>query len=264
MIGIYKITSPSNKVYIGQGVNIERRFKEYKRLDCKGQTILYNSLKKHGAENHTFEIIEECNVEDLNCRERFWQDEFDVLNGGLNCVLTESKDRSRVMSDETKKKISEAHKGKKASEEAKLKMSQSQKGRKHSEETKIRMGLKSKGHKRGLGSKHTEETKIKMRLKSRGRKHTEESKLKLSIAHKGKKHSEEYKLKMSTLRKGKSKSKDWIEKISESRKKIIMDIQTGVFYIGIDDACKSIDMKKSTLASKLNGTNKNNTNLIYV
>jgi len=35
MIGIYKITSPSNKVYIGQSINIEKRFKSYKRYDCK-------------------------------------------------------------------------------------------------------------------------------------------------------------------------------------------------------------------------------------
>ena len=37
-IGIYKITSPSNKIYIGQSINIERRFKEYKTLkNCKFQ-----------------------------------------------------------------------------------------------------------------------------------------------------------------------------------------------------------------------------------
>jgi predicted GIY-YIG superfamily endonuclease len=31
-IGIYKITSPSNKIYIGQSINIERRIKQYKLL----------------------------------------------------------------------------------------------------------------------------------------------------------------------------------------------------------------------------------------
>jgi group I intron endonuclease len=264
LCGIYKITSPSSKVYIGQSTNIKRRFNEYYKLKCKGQKALYWSFNKYGIENHIFEIIEECNAVFLNDRERYYQELYDVLNKGLNCRITKSNDKSGVMSNEVRKKMSLKATGRKHSEETKNKMSSSQKGRKHSEETKIRMGLKSKGHKRGLGSKHTEETKIKMSLKSRGRKHTDESKLKLSIAHKGKKHSEESKLKMGKWQKGKSKSKDWIEKISESRKKIIMDIQTGVFYIGIKDACKSIDMKKSTLASKLNGTNKNNTNLIYV
>lgn len=29
--GIYKITSPSGRVYVGQSVDIERRFAEYRR-----------------------------------------------------------------------------------------------------------------------------------------------------------------------------------------------------------------------------------------
>jgi predicted GIY-YIG superfamily endonuclease len=45
---IYKITSPSEKVYIGQSRNIQRRVKNYKRIDCKQQTILYNSINKYG------------------------------------------------------------------------------------------------------------------------------------------------------------------------------------------------------------------------
>ncbi len=32
MIGIYKITNPEGKIYIGQSIDIDRRFKEYKRL----------------------------------------------------------------------------------------------------------------------------------------------------------------------------------------------------------------------------------------
>ena len=45
-IGIYKITSPSNKIYIGKSNNINRRFKEYIKLRCKQQPKLYNSFKK--------------------------------------------------------------------------------------------------------------------------------------------------------------------------------------------------------------------------
>ena len=41
---IYKITSPSQKVYIGQSRNIQNRVQNYKRLDCKKQPILYKSL----------------------------------------------------------------------------------------------------------------------------------------------------------------------------------------------------------------------------
>ena len=71
--GIYKIKSPSGRVYIGQSKDIVyERFKRYKKLRCKGQPILYRSLLKYGVENHTFEIIEECSVEDLDCRERYF------------------------------------------------------------------------------------------------------------------------------------------------------------------------------------------------
>lgn len=90
LCGIYKITSPTKKVYIGQSVNIYSRYCSYKRAErSRKQRALYNSFKKHGVKNHTFEIIEECDFEQLNIRERYWQDYYDVLNGGLNCMLTD-------------------------------------------------------------------------------------------------------------------------------------------------------------------------------
>jgi group I intron endonuclease len=109
MVGIYKITSPSGKIYIGQSVDIERRFSMYKRLhQCKFQPKLYYSLRKYGTENHIFEVIEDCDIELLNERERYYQDFYDVLNGGLNCVLTKTKDRSGKASIESRKKMSNA------------------------------------------------------------------------------------------------------------------------------------------------------------
>lgn len=60
MIGIYKITSPSGKIYIGQSFNIQKRFSVYKRLvkDSIGRK-LYNSFAKYGVENHVFDVIQE-------------------------------------------------------------------------------------------------------------------------------------------------------------------------------------------------------------
>lgn len=57
IVGIYKIVSPSGKVYIGQSGDIDKRFKTYSNLQCKGQTLLYKSFIKYGVENHQFEII---------------------------------------------------------------------------------------------------------------------------------------------------------------------------------------------------------------
>lgn len=73
MIGIYKITNPKGKIYIGQSVNIKKRWYSYEKLYCKQQFYLYNSLVKYGIENHKFEIIEECLLEQLNEREIYWK-----------------------------------------------------------------------------------------------------------------------------------------------------------------------------------------------
>ena len=101
MIGIYKITSPSGKIYIGQAVDIERRKKEYIGLHCKNQTKLYNSLVKYGFSEHIFEVVEECNIEELNVRERHWQDCCKVLEEGLNLRLTGTEDASGKQAKDT-------------------------------------------------------------------------------------------------------------------------------------------------------------------
>jgi len=79
-IGIYKITSPSNKIYIGQSINIKRRFNQYRLLDKSSiGPKLYNSLKKHGPKNHKFEILEECYVQELNGKEVHYKLEYNSI-----------------------------------------------------------------------------------------------------------------------------------------------------------------------------------------
>lgn len=107
-IGIYKITSPSGKIYIGQSNNLKQRKKDYiKTTHCKGQVRLYNSLKKYGFQNHLFEIIENCSIKQLNNRERYWQDHYNVIGkNGLNCKLQSTKTKKLVLSKEARNKIS--------------------------------------------------------------------------------------------------------------------------------------------------------------
>jgi group I intron endonuclease len=114
MIGIYKVQSPSGKIYIGQSIDIEHRFREYKRIyNCENQTRLLNSLKKYGPQYHTFEIIEVCDKKVLNKRERYYQDYYDVLSeNGLNCKLTTTKDKSGKNSIESNIKRSKSMMGK--------------------------------------------------------------------------------------------------------------------------------------------------------
>lgn len=113
MIGIYKITSPIGKIYVGQSRNIRKRISRYKNLQCKDQIKLYRSIIKYGWDKHVFEILEKCLVEDLNKRERYYQDKYDVLSSnGLNLILTPTEDLIRVYSIETRNKQSLSHTGK--------------------------------------------------------------------------------------------------------------------------------------------------------
>ena len=125
MIGIYKITSPSGRIYIGQSIDIKRRFDKYNSLiNTKEQPALVRSFMKHGVINHTFEIIEECDFDQLNIRERYWQEFYDVLKYGLNCQLVPTDLKPMVVSEETKKKIGDGNRGKVLSDETKQKISE--------------------------------------------------------------------------------------------------------------------------------------------
>jgi group I intron endonuclease len=84
-IGIYRIISPDFSVYIGQSINIDKRFKQHKSNRTKGHSKLKSSFDFYGSHNHQFEIIEECKFEDLNFRERYWLNHYselgcDILN----------------------------------------------------------------------------------------------------------------------------------------------------------------------------------------
>lgn len=141
--GIYKITSLSGRVYIGQSVDIKTRFYKYKGLHCEKQFRLHNSLKKYGVNSHIFEVVELCSEALLNERERYYQDLYDATNNdkGLNCVLTATTDKSGRVSVDSKQRMSIAQKGKKISEETRKRMSVAVTGRKHTDEAKENMSV---------------------------------------------------------------------------------------------------------------------------
>ena len=106
--GIYKITSPSGKIYIGETINFEKRFNRYKSLQCKKQIKLYNSFIKYGIDNHNFEILEECEINELKCRERYYQDIYNVLSEkGMNLKLTSCSELKQINGNESIEKAKE-------------------------------------------------------------------------------------------------------------------------------------------------------------
>ena len=142
--GIYKITSITGSIYIGQSTHIESRFEGYKKLRCKGQPKLHSSFKKHGVYNHAFEIIEECIQDLLNEREVHWVEHFNTFNTEHGMNLTSGGEHA-IMSQETRKRISQNLTGKKHSEERNKKQSEKLKGTTKSEEFKKKISDKMKG-----------------------------------------------------------------------------------------------------------------------
>lgn len=87
--GIYKITDLiTDQVYIGQSVDIDRRFKEHIKaglgIDTTATNILYKAMLKDGVQNFTFQLMEACPKEQLNSKEAYWIDMFSSDKFGLN------------------------------------------------------------------------------------------------------------------------------------------------------------------------------------
>jgi group I intron endonuclease len=128
---IYMITSPIGRIYIGSCLCEKHRWYSYYNLNCKEQTKLYNSLKKYGPRNHTFEIIWAGLVEDMLRYETLIGWGFNVLErDNLNSVLPKLGTTWSCISNETRNRISIAQQGKKASDETKKKMSEMRIGEK--------------------------------------------------------------------------------------------------------------------------------------
>lgn len=193
--GIYKIINPNGRIYIGQSTDIIQRKSDYRKLECKEQPKIYNSIVKYGWEVHVFEIQEICDTVLLDIRERYWQDYYDVTGQkGLNCILIETDKERRIICKETKEKISNSLKGRKLSKEHKQNLSDSHKGqipwhkgKKMSKEYCKKISEISKGRVSPMkGRKHSVKTLQKMSKSLKGRKawnegipHSEETKEKI-------------------------------------------------------------------------------------
>lgn len=73
MIGIYKIENLNNgKIYIGQSNDIARRFYEHMTKGTSSRIPVDEIIQKEGAASFSYEILEECSIEDLNEMEKKW------------------------------------------------------------------------------------------------------------------------------------------------------------------------------------------------
>ncbi|OGZ18929.1 MAG: hypothetical protein A2175_02240 [Candidatus Nealsonbacteria bacterium RBG_13_42_11] len=96
--------------------------------------------------------------------------------------------KGRAHTEEAKRKISEALKSRKHTEEHRRKNSESHKGKKLSEETKKKIGDFWRGKKKIFSEKHRRkirELRLRYNKNWKGKCHTEETKRKISKAHQG-------------------------------------------------------------------------------
>lgn len=87
--GIYKITCINNgKIYIGKSVDVANRWAEHIKSSLEIGSIaknqLYTLMKEKGAENFTFELLEEVNKDKLLERESYWIKFYETDSYGLN------------------------------------------------------------------------------------------------------------------------------------------------------------------------------------
>ena len=182
--------------------------------------MLYNSLKKHGIENHKFEILCQCSRQELNNLEVYYIELYQCFNSKYGLNLQSGGNSKIKFSDETRAKMSKSHTGVKLSEEhrknlaAALRRNPPNLGKKFSKERNKKMGETKKGNKFALGYNHTpeaiekirfskknisEETREKMREVGKNRKFTQETRKKLSDSLSGRVLSVEHKRKLQQI-----------------------------------------------------------------
>lgn len=72
MTGVYLIRNLKNgKEYVGASVDIKRRFTEHKAPKANGNDKLHGDMRLYGLESFSFEVLEECEKEDLSSRELY-------------------------------------------------------------------------------------------------------------------------------------------------------------------------------------------------
>lgn len=217
LVGIYCFRHiVSQRCYVGKSCDIENRKEEH--LAFSHNPYIRYSIQKHGKGVFVFEVLELCDEDILNDRECHWISALDCVSpNGFN--LTAGGEGGRP-SDETRKKISEAMKGRTFSGETIRRMSKAQKNKVITVKTRQKISQSMRGRNHGrvgenhhfFGKKHTAEHRQKI---SEGlsdfysKPQSAETRRKISESQRGEKNHNY----------GKPKSAETRKKISETKKR---------------------------------------------
>lgn len=108
MVGIYLIKNlTTNECYVGKSKHIEKRWRQHfdGSYGAMHSRQFQEAIDRYGKAGFSFQVLEECDIEDLHERERYW---IDKLKPAYNTVMD-----GHPVSEETRAKISASLAGKK-------------------------------------------------------------------------------------------------------------------------------------------------------
>lgn len=183
---IYKITSPTGRIYIGKTCNYTARRRQYSRVQLKRQDLIMNSIVKHGWGAHIMEAIDTFSgtATESCSKEIFWirsymsnkckypeQNGLNMTDGGEGVLGIKR-------SEEYKQKCRDRNVGKKLTEEHKKNIGDSLRGRlgsnkgyRHTKEWKKSASQRLLGNQHNKGKIQSIETIQKRVAKLKGRKY---------------------------------------------------------------------------------------------
>lgn len=178
------------KVYVGQTNNPDARKRNHWSGSKRAKGHLYDSMRKYGLGNFEFRLLEECEDDQVDDRERFWISHFDSTNGEKGYNSESGGHVNKVLAEDTKEKIASKLRGVKHSPERVKKSADARRGipnlknrRENNPERgkAISEGLKGKP----LSEAHKRATSegLKRYMEQRGEWHpSDEARQKMSVA----------------------------------------------------------------------------------
>jgi len=225
--GIYAIVNTANgKKYVGQTIDLSRRLTDHLRDLKTGNHFndhLQRAFTKYGESSFEFRILEEVPTALLDNRECAWIAYYKSNQQELGYNKESGGCADKIVSETVRQKISQAIGGKNhycygrhLSAGTRRKISDAHKGKKLSDECKAKLSESLLGNQRRKGIPHTEEARLKISLAGRGLKRTDETRSNISLVLKGKKHSEEHNRKNGEAHRGIIHTPEAKEKMSQA------------------------------------------------
>ena len=171
MYSVYIHTFPNGKKYIGV-----TRCKPELRWGANGcnykNPYMVNAIKKYGWDNITHEIVaENLTVDQASQMEVELIQKYNSADKRYGYNISLGGVENKICSDQTKEKLRKANLGKVMSEESKKKISDFQRGQKRTDKTRCNMSIaQKKSFANGNNAMHSPEARAKMAKKKKGRK----------------------------------------------------------------------------------------------